>query len=142
MSPAPTPELHQVLYVSRSRTNDLGEIRRLHETCARNNAKLGLTGLLVYTGSHFAQLLEGAPRTMSEMMWRIAHDDRHARMRKLFTKPMSQRICAGWGMKLVIAEDADDQVRQLVDAIQPPIQDAASLLGRMQDLASRTRSVA
>ncbi len=142
MSSALSPEFHQVLYVSRSRIDDLGDIRRLHDICKRNNARLALTGVLLYTGGHFAQLLEGSPQAMGEVMWRIAHDERHTRMRKLFTKPMTRRACTAWAMKLVIADDADDQVRQLVEAAQPAIHEAAALLGRMQDLGTRARSVA
>ncbi len=141
MPPAAPPELNQVLYVSRVRLTDIAQVRRLHETCQRNNQKQGLTGLLLCTGGHFAQLLEGPPTALSETMWRIAADDRHSQMRKLFAKPVTRRMFPGWSMKLLVNQEADEQVRDLLEAPQPAIHEVAALLAHLQGTGDRARAL-
>lgn len=133
--------LSQVFYVSRCALTDIRQVRDLHITSQRNNERLGLTGILLYTGGHFAQLLEGSEETMRQMMWRISEDSRHTAMRKLFTKPVATHSMASWSMRLVEAHVTDRLVGQLVDAAQPSIGTATELLSLMRQLSARGHSL-
>ncbi len=137
----PTPEarLSQVFYVSRCLLTDIRQVRDLHATCQRNNERHGLTGLLLFTGDHFAQLLEGPEDTLSQVMWRIAQDPRHTAMRKLFAKPVASRSVSQWTMRLLEARATDQMVRKLVEADPPPLAEATDLLALMRQLSTRSQ---
>lgn len=137
IAPSHEAPLSQVFYVSRCLLTDIHQVRNLHTTCQHNNEKHGLTGLLLFTGDHFAQLLEGPEDTLSQMMWRIAQDARHTAIRKLFAKPLANRTVAQWTMRLLEARDTDRMVRKLVEADTPPIGEAAELLALMRQLSQR-----
>jgi len=137
MSLSPREDLVQVLYVSQSVPAPVTQIRRLHEASIRNNRAQGVTGLLLYTGGHFAQWLEGAPAVLQALLARIATDPRHTRMRTLSSKVVEQRSCAEWSMKLMVDHQADEQVRRVLDASDPSIQQVTALLARMKTLATR-----
>lgn len=136
--PSPEAPLSQVFYVSRCLLTDLRQVRDLHASCQRNNEKQRLTGLLLYTGDHFAQLLEGPDASVRQVMWHIAQDSRHTGMRKLFLKPLAGRTVHQWSMRLLEARTTDQMVRRLVEADTPPIAEATELLALMRQLAART----
>lgn len=135
MPPNASNDLTQVLYVSQARAADIHSIRALMRRSIENNTKLGLTGLLLYTGDHFAQLIEGPGPALSDVMWRIAQDDRHTRMRKLATKQVSVRSCREWAMKLLVAPEVDHQVRELVNEPLRRMAPAVQLLTLIRDLS-------
>ncbi len=123
--------------MSRCLLTDIRQVRDLHATCQRNNEKHGLTGLLLFTGDHFAQLLEGPEDALSRVMWCIARDPRHTAMRKLFAKPVARRSVHQWSMRLLEARATDQMVRKLVDTDPPPIAEATELLALMRQLSAR-----
>lgn len=132
--------LSQVFYVSRCLLTDIRQVRQLHQACQANNAKRGLTGLLLFTGEHFAQLLEGPPETLSDLVERIARDPRHTSMRTLSHKPLARRACPQWSMRLLEAREVDASVRYVVEAAQPPLAEATDLLALVRSLAARDSS--
>jgi hypothetical protein len=72
--------LQSLLYVSRSLidpTRTDSGVAEIVETAPRMNPQRSLTGALIFTGSHFAQILEGPPDTVATMMASIACDPRH-----------------------------------------------------------------
>lgn len=137
ISPSHEPGLSQVFYVSRCLLADIRQVRDLHATCQRNNEKHGLTGLLLFTGDHFAQLLEGPEEVLSQVMWNIARDPRHTAMRKLFAKPVAQRSIHQWTMRLLEERSTDQMVRKLVESATAPLADATELLSLMRQLSAR-----
>jgi hypothetical protein len=77
--------IRRLAYVSRPRA-DLppAEISRIVVKSRINNARDGLCGVLVYTGTDFAQVIEG-PSDRVEALWnRIKLDDRHQDVALLF----------------------------------------------------------
>ncbi len=137
--PLPEAPLSQVFYVSRFTQADIRRVRDIHSTSQRNNERLGLTGVLLFTGNHFAQLLEGPPEAMRQVMWCISQDTRHTCMRTLFTKPLQAHSMAGWSMRLLESRETDRMVSELVEAAQPPIGTATELLSLMRQLATQRR---
>ncbi len=55
-----------------------------------NNARTGITGLLVFDGQHFAQLLEGPEDAVNNVAEKMRADSRHLRMEVLHSAPSSQ----------------------------------------------------
>lgn len=113
-SPSPSPpNLRQVFYVSRS-TAAPDSLDALLESARRNNRQRGLTGALVFTGGHFAQLLEGPAEALERTMQAIERDDRHEQVRRLIDGPLAERRFAQWAMALVDAPGADDVLSDLL----------------------------
>ena len=56
----------------------------------RNNERTGITGLLVFDGEYFAQLMEGPTDAVVTVADLMAADPRHAKMEVLHSAPTSQ----------------------------------------------------
>lgn len=79
--------------------DDLDEIARVSET---NNAREGLTGALLSTGSIFYQILEGLDADVDNCFERIAHDTRHTGIFVLEMEPdILRRQFPDWKMKTI-----------------------------------------
>jgi hypothetical protein len=73
--------IRRVAYVSRPRIDlPATEIPRIVVVSRAYNARNGITGILVYTGTDFAQLIEGRPPAVAALWQRIGADDRHVDM--------------------------------------------------------------
>lgn len=67
-----------LVYVSSATRPFSGEdLRVLLETCRKNNAELGITGMLLYKDGNFMQVLEGDEEAVRGLYARIAADPRH-----------------------------------------------------------------
>jgi hypothetical protein len=90
-----------LLYISRSALAPSEEAQGLADilTVSRaRNADLDLTGCLIWTGSSFAQMIEGPSDAVEAVMQSIIRDPRHRDVRILFTQPIDQRRFADWRM--------------------------------------------
>lgn len=128
-SPSPA-DLRQVFYVSRS-TASPESLDDLLESARRNNRQRGLTGALVFTGGHFAQVLEGPAEALERTMQAIEHDDRHERVRRLIDGPLAERRFAQWAMALVDAPGADDVLSDLLHSDGVSAERAARVAQRL-----------
>jgi hypothetical protein len=72
-----------------------------------NNARLGITGMLLYKGGNFMQVLEGPEEAVNEIYERIVRDMRHAGIVKLSSRPIEERQFEKWEMAFVDM-DADE----------------------------------
>ncbi|MDX1995266.1 MAG: BLUF domain-containing protein [bacterium] len=64
----------------------------------RNNNPLGITGLLLYKGGNFIQLLEGPEDAVLKLHQKIATDPRHHAMRTLLSGKTEERLFGEWAM--------------------------------------------
>jgi hypothetical protein len=89
----------QVIYASNA-IDGLSESDLQHILLAsqRNNAAVGLSGMLLYGHGHFIQALEGPAEGLEQMMARIGADGRHTRVRVLLSRSIEARDFAGWSM--------------------------------------------
>jgi hypothetical protein len=72
--------LQSLLYVSRRTQNASTTVHDVDDIVAGSrirNVALDLTGALVATPTHFAQVLEGSPAAIEEIMASITRDRRH-----------------------------------------------------------------
>lgn len=62
------------------------------------NARLDITGILLYKDGNFMQVLEGPDEAVRQLFSTIAADDRHTGVIRLLERPLDQRQFADWSM--------------------------------------------
>ncbi len=116
-------------YVSRASDGvGLGQVNDILSVSQRRNAQLQLTGMLLYTGSHFAQVLEGTPQALDEVIAHILSDRRHHDVRVLCMGPLPEREFSSWSLGYVQTLGTADLVEQLVTAPDVPAHRARRLI--------------
>jgi hypothetical protein len=128
MSTSTAPDLHQVFYISRSNAAP-GEVEQIVQGARRQNARCGVTGSLLFTGGHFAQLLEGSADALERTMAIITADTRHDGVKRLVDAGITQRRFAGWDMAFAEAPGVDDLIQQLLALPAVPPERAERVLG-------------
>jgi hypothetical protein len=69
----------------------------LEHSCAANT-RVGVTGLLLYSGGNFVQALEGSETAVRAVYARIAMDSRHRGCITLIQEPIAERSFGDWSM--------------------------------------------
>ncbi|MDB5695353.1 MAG: hypothetical protein JWN21_896 [Sphingomonas bacterium] len=90
-----------LLYVSRQSPFTVDPERTIEEIVAAArlfNASMGITGALVSTQAHFAQLLEGPIAVVDSLMERIECDNRHTDVTVLHIEAVARRRLTNWSM--------------------------------------------
>lgn len=93
--------MESLLYISESRIEDGHVGSELKSILARAHAfnpKAGITGALVFTGTHFAQVIEGEGVAISDLIKSIICDKRHAEVMIVIREPLTERRFPDWGM--------------------------------------------
>ncbi len=93
--------LTSLLYVSTSNLPSSATeeaVAAIVATAARHNGRHGLTGALLFTGAHFAQVLEGPESEIDRLMARVETDTRHANVMVVDRSPLKARRFGDWGM--------------------------------------------
>lgn len=115
--------MRQYVYVSTAEQLAQDDIAAILESCQRNNAAHGVTGLLLYNGRNFLQLLEGERSNLEWVMRRIEHDSRHHGISRLYDEPVEARACPDWLMKRIALGDSGDARRERLEAELPEVLD-------------------
>lgn len=90
--------MHQLVYISTAKTVSDPEVDRILTQSRRNNRRDQITGLLLYNGQRFLQVLEG-PETFVELAYeRIRVDLRHRAPVLLSAKTVDERQFGQWDM--------------------------------------------
>jgi FAD-dependent sensor of blue light len=94
---------HTLIYVSHSNgslhdgpANEA--VRGILDQSRSRNARLGVTGALLFTGSCFCQVLEGSRDAVDEIFDSIQRDQRHRNVSLLSFRPTSSRLFPQWSM--------------------------------------------
>ena len=91
--------IFQTFYVSRACSEfDTPMVQSILHESRRNNARLDVTGCLLFSGRCFAQVLEGEHAVVAKLVARIAADPRHDGIRFLHEARRSEREYADWSM--------------------------------------------
>ena len=91
--------LERLLYRSKA-TNTLGSLHlfnMLSEARAKN-ARLGITGHLLYTEEVFVQCIEGTPEAIESLWQSLQRDNRHHDIELLARGPLDRRRFNDWSM--------------------------------------------
>lgn len=109
--------LRQLFYVSRAADalSD-AEVRNILRVSQRNNRHRDLTGCLMYSGRHFAQILEGETVAVSELVARIVDDPRHTGCVVLVDRETRIRMHPDWSMGFLYKLDLADRLETLLGA--------------------------
>ncbi|WOB09970.1 BLUF domain-containing protein [Piscinibacter gummiphilus] len=126
--------LSHVFYVSRSLATPI-EVDRILRCAREQNSHRGVTGSLLFTGGHFAQLLEGTPAAVADTMAIIGADRRHTAVKRLAEGDLSQRRFGAWSMAFAEAPGADDLIEQLLSSAEVPPERAQRLMRLMFETA-------
>lgn len=111
--PTPPPSLHQVFYISRSRSMP-AQVEEILSVSRQQNQLRQVTGALLFTGGHFAQLLEGSAQALADTMAAIDADPRHDTVTRLIEGAIPRRRFEAWSMAFIEAPGADDLLHQLL----------------------------
>lgn len=118
--------IQQLVYISTIRGHpSLALFERILAASRRNNARDGVTGLLVAGGNRFLQLLEGPTEQVRGTYARIRADDRHFAAVVLSARMADRRQCPDWAMGYIVggATHAHAPLGEIVDALVAPIED-------------------
>jgi hypothetical protein len=91
--------MHHIIYTSRATALlTPTDLVALIMHARHKNKEPGITGLLVYSGQQFVQLLEGECQVVKQAYERIRHDPRHTAVVKLADEAINARSFANWSM--------------------------------------------
>ena len=113
--------LKTLTYTSRARLDltdaDLSDI---HQTARHLNALDGVTGLLLFDGSRFLQIIEGSEEAIDNLVERLRMDPRHSAFEVRDEREVEQRSFEDWSMELVRVSAGYKAAREEVATILPP----------------------
>lgn len=90
-----------LLYVSRAVLPTNGRelaVAQIVDTARAANAIIGVSGALIFTGSRFAQVLEGEQDVVQQLFEQLCRDSRHTDVVKLAECPVEARRFGGWSL--------------------------------------------
>ena len=128
--------LKTLTYTSLARLDlDAQDLEAIHHSARTLNALDGITGLLVFDGRRFLQIVEGAPDAIDDLMARLWRDSRHSAIEIRDERLVEARAFPDWTMELLQVDAGFLTARNSIDGILPeetpaPIRD---LVGRMSD---------
>jgi len=109
-------DLKSLTYTSLARL-DLGpdDLAAIHRAARELNALDGITGLLVFNGTHFLQIVEGSAPAIDDLLGRLRRDTRHTGLEVRDERSIEARSFPDWSMELVRVSSSYFEAR---DAIQ------------------------
>lgn len=98
----------RLIYTSQA-ADGVGEqhLNQICDSAVRNNARENISGVLLFSGGRFFQLLEGeGPAVDSLYFGKILQDPRHVDHRLLLREPCEHRLFPNWSMgRLFLDQD-------------------------------------
>lgn len=113
-------QLKSLAYTSRARL-DLSErdLSDIHETARHLNALDGITGLLVFDGVRFLQIIEGPEEAIDALVERLRRDPRHSAFEIRDEHVIEARSFPDWSMELVRVSAGYREARTEISSILP-----------------------
>ena len=133
--------LKTLTYTSRARLDlSAGDLAAIHDSARHLNALDGITGLLVFDGVRFLQIVEGSEEAVDSLLDRLWDDPRHSAIEVRDERFVDQRSFPDWSMELVRVSAGYLQARGEVETMLPvhvaaPVRDLVlSMAGGMATL--------
>lgn len=120
--------MYQLTYISTARlVASSGSVDDILTVSRRNNARDGITGLLVHDGVRFLQALEGDEPVVRAAFERIKRDPRHRAAVLLSAREVECRQFGDWAMasEAVSPRTGAVSMPQIVDALVTSVSDPA-----------------
>ena len=103
--------MFEMVYESRVRERlTFGQITGLIMAARQRNAELGVTGLLLFDGEHFVQLLEGPEAAVQSIYRSINRDPRHTHISHYWGQTVARRSFEGFDLACAIADEPGGHV--------------------------------
>ena len=94
--------LKSLTYTSLARLDlEAADLEAIHRTARELNALDGISGLLIFNGTHFLQIIEGSPDAIDDLVIRLRRDRRHSGFEVRDERMVEQRSFSDWSMELV-----------------------------------------
>ena len=77
------------------------DLEAIHRTARDINALEAVTGMLIFNGVHFLQIIEGAPNAIDDLVERLRRDPRHSGLEIRDEHEIEERSFPRWSMELV-----------------------------------------
>lgn len=91
--------MYRLIYVSTaSDALAADDIENIIATAQRNNAARDITGILLFNGLNFLQVLEGPRKEIEQLFMHINMDQRHVSVVTVLQEEMKERIFRTWAM--------------------------------------------
>jgi hypothetical protein len=91
--------MYRLIYISTaSDALTSADVDAIVDASIRNNAPRNITGVLIYNGLNFLQVLEGTRLNVEEVFNRIVQDPRHISVTTVLAESAELRMFAGWSM--------------------------------------------
>lgn len=95
--------MKRLAYISAASTDlELADLEAILDSAVRRNTEASITGVLLYNGMNFLQILEGAPSDVAQIYSAIIADRRHSGVVTILDEPADERIFPEWSMQLAI----------------------------------------
>ncbi len=133
MRPRADSPLEHLVYLSIARPElDAVDVRAILGSAQIRNRRRDVTGILLFTGRHFVQVLEGRSADLEDLLQVILSDARHGGLTIMSRTTISQRRYGAWAMAFIESLDDADAVDELF--LDPDI-DRARLQGILERAA-------
>lgn len=93
--------LESLLYISTSRLDPAtadSVVRAVVADSIGRNRRRGITGAMIFTGTHFVQIVEGSPEMVETTLRLLNADERHGDMIIIDRGPIAARRFSDWSM--------------------------------------------
>ena len=116
------------------------DLEDIHCTAIELNALDGVTGILVFNGTHFLQIIEGADTAIDDLLERLRRDHRHSGLEVRDERKIESRSFPDWSMELVRVSASYFEAREsIADRIPDSVDgDVRKHLDRMTQSISGT----
>lgn len=96
-----------------------GDLHDILATARRLNSLEGITGLLVFNGVRFLQIVEGSEAAIDGLVARLRVDPRHTAFEIQDERFTDERFFADWSMELVKVDSEVQKAREEVSEALP-----------------------
>lgn len=113
--------LKSLTYTSVARL-DLSEddLNAIHVTSRHLNALDAITGLLLFDGLRFLQIVEGSEEAIDNLLARLRRDPRHSSIEVREERIIEARAFPDWAMEMVRVDAGFKQARTAIGPVLPP----------------------
>ncbi|HTK58766.1 MAG TPA: BLUF domain-containing protein [Lacunisphaera sp.] len=93
-------DLKSLTYTSRAKLDlSADDLHDIHRTARELNSIDGITGLLVFNGTHFLQIIEGAEAAIDDLVARLRRDPRHSGLEVRDERKVEAHSFPDWSME-------------------------------------------
>ncbi|MBD2842228.1 BLUF domain-containing protein [Erythrobacter rubeus] len=106
-----------------------GEVFKIVETSAENNAESDLTGFLLFVSGRFFQVIEGPEDSIDDLVQRLENDPRHRSIQTIDRRPIDERAFGTWRMKRFMPTSGATSLRE----VAPELRDVPAYMRQTAD---------